>query len=52
MAGKHRKPESEPGKLSEADKEVQGRVYKSQHSEKPAGSDLPARGEGVTVEDA
>ena len=52
MPGKHRQPEPQPEKLSEAEKEVQGKVYKSRHSDRPAGSDLPARGEGVTIEDA
>jgi len=60
MAGKHRAPDHESvdidltgtaPKPKHATKDDRN-VYKSENAEKPAGSDLPARGRGVTIEDA
>jgi hypothetical protein len=60
MAGKHRASDDDQvdadltgtrpdPKHSATEK---GSVYKSRNAQKPAGSDLPARGKGITIEDA
>lgn len=56
MAGRHREPDDRPTEDREPDGKgatpPKGHVYRSENAQKPAGSDIPHRGEGVTIEDA